>query len=742
MRKNRFIIFICIIFIFLLNLGKNIYVFNFKYKTSDTYEKIKCMVIQKEKVEEKKISYLVKYNSNKFILNIYNDTYSNTNYDGNSDINEFANFMYGDILEFRGKIIIPQKLNNPFEYDYKKYLNSNNIVANITTYNVVKSDKKVGNVFVKLGYIIRENLDKNIDEKMTIKEAGLFKSMMYGNDLELSKDIKESFSENGISHMLAVSGLHLMYIIKILNMITKDMNKKIIIILNFITIFLFCIISSMSISVIRASIMSFISIIDSNKKIYEEKDNKEKYSCFFVYKKLLIAFIIIIIYNPYSIFNLSFQMSFLATFGIITYNNLVYSYFVVVLKINKKYKYIIEILSLSISANIFILPLQIYYYGRFELISFFSNILLSPILSFEFLLGFLSLFLAFVPFVSDIFISANIVVLKLIIFITTILKKINYFTIYIPRFNYLELFLIYSTILFETIKKYVTLLKKSSRRYARIIIVIVTIFTFLYSISMYIYRMYFEEYIYFFNVGQGNMAIIRDNRKVILIDIGSTSKNVASNVLESFLKAKGIYKVDAIFITHMHEDHVNGIYEVAKKIKIKSVVYSVPKTTKKGEYEKITELLENKNIPGIEVIQNDNIKIGDVNITTLMPLHDKVIISKDMLNSNSSIFLLEKDDKKYLFMGDSTIETEETFLDNIDNEVKNKLKKLSAIQIGHHGSNTSSSEELLKQINPCTAIISSEKKRYGHPHISTIEMLKKYKFDIKITEECGAIKVE
>ena len=92
-------------------------------------------------------------------------------------------------------------------------------------------------------------------------------------------------------------------------------------------------------------------------------------------------------------------------------------------------------------------------------------------------------------------------------------------------------------------------------------------------------------------------------------------------------------------------------------------------------------------------------------------------------------------------MGDATTQTEEWILKNISKENLEKLNKLTAIQIGHHGSKTSSSEEFIKSINSCIAIISAKKEKYGHPSKETIDILNKYKFNIKITQKDGAIKL-
>lgn len=115
MKKNRKIIVITGIIILLLSLINSIYKFNFKYKSEDNFSKKYCMVIRIEKVEEEKITYLVKYNNNNFLLNIYKSE--------SVELKELANFTYGDVISLSGKIIIPSKLNNPYEFNYKLYLN-------------------------------------------------------------------------------------------------------------------------------------------------------------------------------------------------------------------------------------------------------------------------------------------------------------------------------------------------------------------------------------------------------------------------------------------------------------------------------------------------------------------------------------------------------------------------------------------------------------------------------------------
>lgn len=725
-KRKKFLILFCIL-LFFLNLTKYIYIYHFKYRNDTNFQRIECRVIQKYKLKENVISYLVTYQSNQFLLNIYENQYNKK--ENNVTLQQYNHFVYGDILSFRGKIVIPQRKKNPYEFNYQNYLNSNKIVATITTYEVEKIGEQYGNFFIKIGNFIREQMNKKIDLHLSVDTANLMKTMLYGDDLSLSNDIIYSFRNIGISHILAVSGMHLMFLIQLLNYFLKNQKRFLIVFSNILFMSLFCIISAFSISVIRACIMTFFSLID----------DKKEYSPL---RKLLFCFLCIISYHPFYLLNISFQFSFLATLGIITYSSLIQSFFFIKLKIPLIFRYFINLLSISLSANFLLLPIQIFYFHRFEPITFISNILLTPIFTFSFFIGFLSLFFLFVPYVSDFLITSNFILLKFLLFLIQNICKINYFTIYIAQPSHFELFIIYFCIWSHTTKKYIpALFNRKIKYWIRKALTFITLLSFLYILSMYIYRKYFENYIYFFNVEQGNMAIIRDNRKTIVVDMGSTNQNIASNVLSSFLNAKAIHHIDAVFLTHMHEDHLNGLYELCENFSIKTIVYTYPSTFFKGEFSTFNKLLQEKNIPRTEIIQEDTITIGNIHIEVLMPSKEKNIVAKDMLNANSTIYLITKKQKHYLFMGDATKETEKELLENLPASTMEKLTHLSAIQIGHHGSNTSSSEFFIQKINPCIAIISSKKEKYGHPHKDTLERLTRYNFTIKVTEMDGAIKL-
>ena len=709
------IILITMLLLMILSIIKSIYIFNFKFKAEKNYTKKECMIIRKEKQDENKSVFLVKYMSCNFLLNIYNNTNENVSY----------NFSYGDIIKINGKIIFSEKLNNPYEFDYKLYLNSNNIVATINTNKVEKIGHKKGNLILNLGYTLKENLDEKITNLLPTKSSNLFMSMLYGNDILLEENIKNNFNESGMSHVLAVSGMHISYILIVLKYIFKNSNKNISILITIFSLIIFCVISFLSLSVIRASIMGSLSFIATKNNINISS-----------YKKLLISLYIIMLFNPYSIFNASCILSYLATLGIILFYSLISSYIKVKLNF-KKENIFISTFCITLSSQILLIPMQIYYFGYVNLFSLFTNVILSPLISIEFLFGFIAFFFSFVPIISNILYNANYIILSVIIYAFEILSKLNYFNIYIPRLTLFEMFMYYFSIFVIITKKFIVLFKvKKYRKYLRYLCSFIIFFTFIIITTMSIYRLYFEEYIYFFNVGQGNMALIRENRKNIIVDIGSTTKNLAFNTINSFLKAKAIYNIDLILITHMHEDHVNGLYNLAQDYNIEYIAYSIPKTNS-SEYDKVISCINNYDIKKIELNLFDNLTLGNIDISTLSPPDNYIISSSDILNSNSTIYQILTKKHNILFLGDSTKETEKYLINNINS---NLLLNVDILQVGHHGSNTSTSDILLKNINFATAIISSKKSVYGHPSIETLDILKKYNFEVKITEKDGAIK--
>ena len=445
---------------------------------------------------------------------------------------------------------------------------------------------------------------------------------------------------------------------------------------------------------------------------------------------------IILIINPYYIFNISIIFSFLSVLSMNIFNAQVESKLYILIKNKKRFEFAIKNISMTISSQILLLPFQLYYFGEFPLISIVSNLFTSFSLNMLMICSFNLFIMFFIPVVSDILILICKYILYFFMFQVQILDRINYFSINFPKLSILVFISYYVVLLIYLYGKKVILISWNNRNILKYILKILKTVSISYIIIWYIYVMYFEKYIIFFNVGQGNMALIHSNNKNIIVDIGSTREGNAGYIMSNYLQAKNIRKIDLILLTHMHSDHINGIETLLENnIDICRIGYVRP-VIKTELYYDVKNIIRENRISKLELTFLDKIKVGDVEIEIVS--NKNKILDKDVENANSTIFLVKFNNKNILFMGDSTKNTEQDFLSNVD---ASKISNIDILQVSHHGSKTSSDEGFLSKIsNNTSAIISAEKEVYGHPDSSVIELLNKYKFKVYVTEKVGAIK--
>lgn len=693
-------IFVFIFFVLVFRIANTIYLYNFKY---DNWENkvITIDIISVEKVTEEAITYVVKYNNDKFLLYIKD----NSLYD------------YGDRLKILCSNYENKKYNNPYEFNYKMYLNSNCFVSRIYCIKVIN---KKENTNLKMSFInnLRSKMYEKIDEKIDSQYSNLYKSIIFGEDTLLDNDIEEKFTNIGLGHILCVSGGQIVYLLLAFeNMTSCKKNNTI----KCVLLIYFYIISSFNISLLRAIIMYILKLLlkDSN---------------FFTRWSITLGIILII--NPYYIFNISIIFSFLSVLSMNIFNAQVESKLYILIKNKKRFEFAIKNISMTISSQILLLSFQLYYFGEFPLISIVSNLFTSFSLNMLMICSFNLFIMFFIPVVSDILILICKYILYFFMFQVQILDRINYFSINFPKLSILVFISYYVVLLIYLYGKKVILISWNNRNILKYILKILKTVSISYIIIWYIYVMYFEKYIIFFNVGQGNMALIHSNNKNIIVDIGSTREGNAGYIMSNYLQAKNIRKIDLILLTHMHSDHINGIETLLENnIDICRIGYVRP-VIKTELYYDVKNIIRENRISKLELTFLDKIKVGDVEIEIVS--NKNKILDKDVENANSTIFLVKFNNKNILFMGDSTKNTEQDFLSNVD---ASKISNIDILQVSHHGSKTSSDEGFLSKIsNNTSAIISAEKEVYGHPDSSVIELLNKYKFKVYVTEKVGAIK--
>lgn len=707
---RKILIFLIIILVF--RIVYKVYIFNYKYSEWKN-KKIIVEIYNVEKTDDEKIVYRVKYNNDMFLLNIDN---------GSNELEA------GDKITIISNMYKIKSYNNPYEFNYKRYLNSNNIVSVIYCNKVIEMKAKSNKVITAINYI-RSTISNKLDAKLIMEESNLMKSFMYGDDTYINKELKEKFIDIGIGHILCVSGTHVSFLLIVFEKMTdsKKRNK-----FNFVILLYFYIISFFKISLFRPICMYILLLI--NKEIN-------------FYSRISLSFVLVLIINPYYIFNIGIIFSYLSVLGIKLFYTIIDSWFSIKIKKKKKIiQYIISNISLTFSSQILILPFQIYFFQKVSLISILSNICIYFILNILMYCTFILFILFFIPVVSDLIIYMCSKLLHLIIFQVEYIHKINYFNISLPKPSLLVFIAFYTIIVVMLYKKLIIVYFWKYRKVLKNLANTLKYICILYIFYWYINTMYFEKYIIYFNVGQGNMALLHFNTKNIIIDIGSTKENIAGNIIGTFLKAKNINNVDLVLLTHMHNDHINGLDKLvsSSNIHVKKVCYTKP-YKKVDEYIKLKKVVKDNKIATLEVIEGDVINIDEVEINILSPPKSYYITDEDMLNANSTVYLISKNSKNYLFMGDSTKNTEKYILNNYikkenNTSIKDKLKNISIYQVSHHGSKTSSYEEFVKEISADKAIFSAQKSVYGHPADEIIEIFKYYNYKIYLTEKNGAIK--
>lgn len=621
---------------------------------------------------------------------------------------DIPSMKYGDSLYIEGEFKQPEEARNYKGYNYKQYLKTKKIIGTVEL-EKAKILKSSNGSFI---HNIQKYIKDTRNGTLTDEEGNLLLAILLGDKDKLSEDIQESFKTSNLSHMLAVSGAHVSYIILGLtyvlqNSIIGKKNGKIVCIF-FLLVFMA--ITNFTPSVTRACIMAGLTLFSGI--IYRKSD---------VYTNISVAALITLIFNPYSLLDLGFQLSYGGTIGIIIFIKRIQEK-----KSNSKViNYIKQMALVSIYANIIIIPIMMYHFNTVSFTFIISNIMASPILGIIVITGFL-------------FIIASITVKPLTrliaIFIKPILSiliKISQICSKLPFSN----ILVVTPYMFNVISYYAIILYciKSKKNNKCKIIICLLIVLILINFIIYIFPQKLR--IFFIDVGQGDSTlIITPDKKTVLIDGGgSDSFDVGEKVLLPYLLDRRILKIDYVLISHFDTDHCGGILTIMEKVKVKNIIIS-EQAEHSENYERFKKLMIHKKIRLIEVKKWDKIKIGRYSeFKILFPTSR--LLSENPLNNNSIVAQFNYNNFKMLFTGDIEKLAEQQILKAEKAEIRADILK-----VAYHGSKTSSIPEFIKAVKPKIALIGVGKNNtFGHPNQQTIKNLENIKCRIYRTDLQGEI---
>lgn len=611
------------------------------------------------------------------IVNInYKDDYvvfdikANKKYRANYNLNKkMFSYEIGDIIEVDGLVYEPSNTTVFNLFDYRKYLLSKKI-----NYLIKVSDvKKIGSSINPL-YGLKNFMIKRISE---FKSKNYLMTFLLGDNTYVNKNSKENYQMLGISHLFAISGMHVGTFITILNFILSKIKRKKVIINSFLVLFLF--LTNFSESLMRC--VTFILLKDLFKRLGLVINNV---------LTLIYTVLLLVIINPYLIYNIGFCFSVSITFFILVYAS------------NKKNeeKYFKSLIKCSVIASLASIPILSMNFFKFNLLTPLFNLIFVPLVS---IIIFPFSLITFVfPFLDNLL----LMFLNIMEFIANCLSKINLFNMTLGKPSVLVIILYYLFLYFG--------INKDKRfLFAYLIILILNI-----NMRYFI----FNPEVTFLDVGQGDCnIIILPYRKTIVVDTGGklmANSSVAKSKIIPYLNSRGINKIDYLILTHGDFDHMGEAINLVENFKVEKVIFNC------GDYnnleKKLIKILDKKKIKHYTCINELNL-----NNNKLYFLNTK---EYDNENDNSNVIYTELNNYKFIFTGDASTLTEKEILDEYN------LFNIDVLKVGHHGSKTSSSKEFINTINPKYSIVSVGKNnRYGHPNKEVLENLnesKIYRTDI------------
>ena len=608
--------------------------------------------------------------SEKVIASIYlNDNDSNLR-------KKVSDFKIGDRIILKGNLNKPLNNTIPNTFNYQKYLYYQKIYYLFTVKEIISIENS-SNYF----YQFQDFLYKRCE---MIDEKGYLTMLIYGKK-NIDADTYSYLQDLGVVHLFAISGLHISIFTMLLEVLLKKIKKGL---RNFIIIIFLIIYASLlgfPASVMRALTM-FIFL-----KIFSFLKEKFKMS-FKTYEIMLLSTSILLIINPYFLYDTGFLYSNLCTFGLVFYND-------------KTKNYLLKSLKTTYIATIFSLPITVCLNYSYNLLTPLFNIVFVPFISFLFYP------ICLITFLFPFFLPVLKILIKLLELLTIVFTKVS-INIILPKMSIIVIIIYYLNIF---------LLSKYKKVYYHLFnILFLLIYPYGYSLDN-------SLNVYYLDVSQGDASLIISPRKkeVTMIDTGglTTDENyyTAKNIIK-FLHSINIKKIDNLIISHGDFDHIGNAFYLVNNIKVGKVIFN---NNEFNELEtNLIKILQDKKIE----FQKENSNLQGKYLTWQF-LNTRLY---DNENDNSLVTYLKYQDYTFLFMGDASKLTEEDVIK------KYKLPKIDFLKVGHHGSKTSSSKEFISKINPKYSIISvGRKNKYGHPNKEVLNNLDNSK--IYRTDQDGSI---
>lgn len=633
---------------------------------------------------------------------------------------------YGDRILFSGRLRSPQPARNPGGFDARTYYTSRGVYALMSVRDASNYGVTRRNVSFSLQSAVidpvRNSINRSIDRTMRGDSAALLKGILLGQRRQLPDELLDTFTTIGLAHILAVSGLHVGLITLVIYTLLFVMRlpKNIVVAGTLGVLVLYAFITNLTPSVIRATIMVGLFLV--GRRLDRQTDTVNI---------LAVAAIVILLIWPSALFDLSFQLSFLATYAIITGYPRLKELLPERLARSEKWwaRWLRDGLLVSVTAQLGTLPVVA---GTFHQVSWMApvaNLFIGPLVFLNTTFGVLAALTGplFIE-IARLFSAVNALVLYGMIHLSKAFSSVPSALVKVPA---------PSGLLFASFYAAALLLlwnpADPGRRRARLGLVAFSILLFCYGLLP---DRALE--ITVLDVGQGDAIFIAcPNGRTLLIDGGPRSPvfDAGARVIVPFLRAMGYRRVDTMIVTHPHLDHYGGLSAVVESVEVGEVVSSGV-TSESGSYRAWRETVDRHGIPYRTVVKGDTLAaLGGVRGVFFHP--DPFFVSgasETHVNDVSLVLRLSYGEFSMLLTGDIEEKAEYSAAH------RSSALRSTVLKSPHHGSITSSGSAFLNAVDPeAVAVSVGVNNAFRHPSPRVIERYRQRGADVYRTDLGGAV---
>lgn len=624
----------------------------------------------------------------------------------------------GDKISIKGNLRIPFNSTNPSQFDYSEYLRNFNVFTVLysddANFKVLDENLSLKWKFLQGLNKTRNKILKTHSKYLKSPNLEILGGIVFGDDAVAPPEyIKHSFINSGLLHILAASGMNVSFIftfwLVILGLFKVPYKPKVL--SGMFIIILYTLMTGLGASVIRAALMLLFVLAG---KLMDRDANSVSL--------LSLVAVLMLIYNPAYINNVSFQLSFLVTFGLLTTANIVSQ------KLSNLPKWVVIPILIPLVAQIWIAPIQMFYFNSFSLYSILANISTVCLLSVISFCGFISSVISVITPIADftckIFDFGLNYLLNILVFISNFFANLPHCIIQTTHPHLVQVFIYYVMLLLLTF-----LIKYDKFKESLITFIVM---------GLVVAGMNFKveskdlEVIAFDVQNADSFLIKTPKNKYFFIDTGKapyrSGNSQAKIIMLKYLKDRGIKNIEGIVVTHFDNDHSGGTVDFLENTKVNTLyLNSTEASTETAR--KIFKTID-KNNQKMIIAQNNRVIYNepDLKISTYKANLD----GKNKSNDCSIITLLTYKNFDMLFMGDAGIDSFNALKSYFPNNVE-------VLKVGHHGGPKVVDEDMINYLGSKVSVVSTGINSFGHPNKGTLDVLRNTK--ILRTDLLNSIKI-